>query len=123
MSGGLTPNAFPFVAGERGFYQALQNGWIFALVRAENGWSLRLHDGEPVADAVDLTSLTPPLRGAPNPRDVFGWHFRNAANTGPNEGDVNALQELRAFVISPALAVIRWLSVSGRWAVTDAVCQ
>ena len=103
-SGALTPNAFPFVAGERDFYRALANGWVFALVRVENGWSIRLYENEPVRDAVDLTALTPPLRGAPNPRDILGWHFRNAANTGPNEGDVNAPQDLRAFVISPALA-------------------
>ncbi|MCP4384979.1 MAG: hypothetical protein GY798_26810 [Hyphomicrobiales bacterium] len=103
-SGALSPNELPFVAGDQDFDQALANGWVFALVRAENGWSIRLYEGEPIGDAVDLTALTPPLRGAPNPRDVLGWHFRNAANTGPNDGDVNAPQELRAFVISPALA-------------------
>ncbi len=94
----------PFVAGDRNFYHTLDNGWVFALMRAENGWLVRLYDREPIGDAVDLTSLTPPLRGAPNPRDIFGWHFRNADNTGPNEGDVNAPQSLRAFVISPSLA-------------------
>jgi hypothetical protein len=47
--------------------------------------------------------LTPPLRGAPNPRDIFGWHFRNQDNTSPNTGEVNAPQEMRAFVISPGL--------------------
>ncbi|MEM9233548.1 MAG: hypothetical protein AAGA69_04830 [Pseudomonadota bacterium] len=102
--GTLTKREFPYIAGDRNFYQTLDNGWIFALVKAENGWSLRLYEGEPVGDAVDLTSMTPPLRGAPNPRDIFGWHFRNADNTGPNEGDVNAPQHMRAFVISPSLA-------------------
>lgn len=94
----------PYVAGDQNFYQTLKNGWVFALMRIENGWSVRLYEGEPVGDAVDLTALTPPLRGAPNPRDINGWHFRNADNTGPNTGDVNAPQEMRAFVISPALA-------------------
>lgn len=102
--GMLSTQSFPFVAGEQSFFQQLENGWVFALMRAENGWSIRLYESEPIGDAVDLTSMTPPLRGAPNPRDVLGWHFRNAANTGPNEGDVNAPQELRAFVISPSLA-------------------
>ncbi len=94
----------PFVAGDQNFYETLENGWVFALVRAELGWSIRLYEGDPIGDAVDLTSLTPPLRGAPNPKDIFGWHFRNADNTAPNEGSVNAPQEVRAFIVSPSLA-------------------
>jgi hypothetical protein len=94
---------FPEVSGDRNFYQTLDNGWVFALMRAETGWSVRLYEKEPIGTALDLTSLTPPLRGAPNPRDIFGWHFRNAANTAPNTGDVNAPQDMRAFVISPGL--------------------
>lgn len=94
----------PYVAGDRSFYQQLDNGWVFALIRAEAGWSVRLFENADTGDAADLTSMTPPFSSVPNPRDIFGWHFRNAANTGPNEGDVNAPQALRAFVISPALA-------------------
>jgi len=100
---GNPPAGFPEVWGDSSFYRTLENGWVFALVRAENGWSIRLYEGEPVGDAVDLTTLTPPLRGAPNPRDIFGWHFRNKDNTAPNNGEVNAPQEMRAFVISPGL--------------------
>lgn len=103
VEGVLTDQEYPYIAGERNFYQTLANGWVFALVQAENGWSIRLYENEPIGDAVELTSLTPPFRGAPNARDIFGWHFRNAANTGPNTGDVNAPQELRAFIISPSL--------------------
>ena len=38
-----------------------------------------------------------------NPRYVEAWHFRNRANTDPNEGDVNAPQHERefAFVVTP----------------------
>lgn len=97
-------DALPAVSGDNNFYQTLDNGWVFALVRNELGWSVRLYEGEPVGNAVDLTSLTPPQRGAPNPRDIVGWHFRNKQNTAPNAGDVNAPQALRAFVISPGLA-------------------
>lgn len=104
VDGALTDQQRPFVAGERNFFQQLGNGWVFALMRAEAGWSLRLYEHGAIGDAVDLTSMTPPLRGAPNPRDIFGWHFRNAENTGPNTGDVNAPQALRAFVVSPSLA-------------------
>lgn len=96
-------NEFPYVAGDRNFYQRLDNGWLFTLQRIENGWAIRLYDHEPIGDAIDLTSLTPPLRGAPNPRDIVGWHFRNRDNSAPNTGDVNAPQRLRAFVISPEL--------------------
>ncbi len=103
--GSLTDQDFPAVAGDRSFFQTLDNGWVFALMRAENGWSLRVYEHERIGDAVDLTSMTPPLSGGvPNPRDIFGWHFRNAANTAANTGDVNAPQHLRAFVISPSLA-------------------
>lgn len=99
-----SPSETPEIFGDHSFYQVFDNGWVFALVRSELGWSIRLYDGEPIGDAVDLTALTPPLRGIPNPRDIEGWHFRNATNTGPNVGDVNAPQLLRAFVISPGLA-------------------
>ncbi len=92
------------VAGNAGFGFELDNGWTFELVRDPAGWSIRLFDHATDGTVSDLTSLTPPHGGAPNPRDILGWHFRNAANTGPNEGDVNAPQHLRGFVISPGLA-------------------
>lgn len=98
------PSLTPEVFGDHDFFQVLGNGWLFALIRTELGWSIRLYDSEPIGDGVDLTATTPPLRGAPNPRDIEGWHFRNADNTGPNLGDVNAPQMMRAFVISPGLA-------------------
>jgi len=76
---------------------------VFALEPVEHGWVMRVYEHD-TPDAVDLTALTPPLRMAPNPRDILGWHFRNADNTGPNRGEVNAPQEIRAFFISPGLA-------------------
>jgi hypothetical protein len=57
------------------------------------------------ADGLDLTQMTPPLSsGVPNPRQIYGWHFRNAANTGANVGDVNAPQGLRLLGFDPALS-------------------
>jgi len=91
------------IYGDGSFYQQLENGWVFALVRQEFGWSLRLREDEST-DAVDLSALTPPYYGAPNPRDIAGWHFRNKNNSGPNKGDVNAPQELRLFNFSGSLA-------------------
>jgi len=39
----------------------------------------------------------------PNARELEGWHFRNADNSGPNDGSVNAPQELREFIFSPVV--------------------
>ncbi|MBI1394234.1 MAG: hypothetical protein GC152_16005 [Alphaproteobacteria bacterium] len=102
-AGGLTPNEFPFVAGEQSLFQTFENGWTFALMSTENGWAVRVFENPQIGMAVDLTSLTPPHGGAPNPRDIEGWHFRNADNTAPNDGSVNAPQSLRAFIVSPGL--------------------
>ncbi len=89
------------VAGNRDFNEYLEGPeWTFQLKRAAFGWEIRLLDKE----QLDLTQMTPPLRGAPNPREVYGWHFRNADNTGPNKGDVNAPQGLRLFGFDPALS-------------------
>jgi hypothetical protein len=38
-----------------------------------------------------------PGRGYIPPREIDGWHFRNADNTGPNTGDINAPQRERQF--------------------------
>ncbi|WP_233508630.1 hypothetical protein [Parvularcula marina] len=101
--GKLSPAYLPYVAGDEALFQQLDNGWVFALMPVEEGYVIRLFENAQIGMATDLTSLTPPHYGVPNPRDLFGWHFRNADNTGPNDGSVNAPQEMRAFVISPAL--------------------
>lgn len=93
---GTGPNGVELTAGQR-FVKSFGDGWTFALVPHEYGWSLRIYDNGDFDQAVDLSSVTPPHGGVPNPRDVFGWHFRNANNTGPNTGDVNAPQTLRNF--------------------------
>ncbi len=88
------------IAGNRDFTEYMEGpGWTFQLKRAQYGWDIRLLD----ENGLDLTQMTPPLRGAPNPRELYGWHFRNAENTGPNTGDVNAPQKLRLFGFDPAL--------------------
>jgi hypothetical protein len=33
----------------------------------------------------------------------LGWQFRNAQNTGPNDGSVNEPQQLREFIFSPEI--------------------
>jgi len=91
------------VSGEvsrgRAFEAVTLGGWILRLVPSEDGWLLQV--AARGREAEDLSRLTPPWHGVPNPREIDGWHFRNAANTGPNDGSVNAPQALREFVFSP----------------------
>lgn len=89
-------------AGET-FTRALPHGWQLALLPSDHGWSLRLFDRQTRAGRVDLSAVTPPYHGPANARDIEGWHFRNADDTGPNTGDVNAPQDLRLFVFSTGL--------------------
>lgn len=81
------------------FSQPLTANWTFKLLPAPHGWDLRLVD----VNGLDLSQITPPFRFAPNAREIYGWHFRNAANTDINTGDVNAPQHLRLFFFDPAL--------------------
>jgi len=88
------------IAGKNSFTARVDDAWIFSLEPADYGWDVRLRD----AQQMDLTQITPPFRMAPNPREIYGWHFRNAANTRGNTGDVNAPQQLRLFEFSRALS-------------------
>ena len=83
------------------FTRATPSGWIVKLAPDPHGWFLQVTmKGR---ETEDLSRLTPPWHFVPNPREIEGWHFRNAANTGPNDGSVNAPQELRDFIFSPAV--------------------
>jgi len=84
--------------GER-FTRTTSSGWIVTLLPSPKGWVLQVTvTGR---ESEDLARLTPPWHFVPNPREIEGWHFRNADNTGSNEGNVNAPQELREFIFSP----------------------
>jgi len=74
-------------------------GWILRLVPVQGGWFLQITSKG--REAEDLSRLTPPWHFVPNAREIEGWQFRNADNTGPNDGSVNAPQELREFIFSP----------------------
>jgi tetratricopeptide (TPR) repeat protein len=83
------------------FEQRIGDGLVFRLTPDPQGWTIGvIRAGRPEEDYAGIA--TPPYRGI-NPRYVEGWHFRNRANTGPNEGDVNAPQHERgfAFVVTP----------------------
>jgi len=82
-----------------GFSKATPSGWILKLVPVQKGWFLEI--AMKGRETEDLSRLTPPWHFVPNAREIEGWHFRNEDNTGPNEGSVNAPQELRGFIFSP----------------------
>ncbi|MEZ5488883.1 MAG: hypothetical protein R3F50_01020 [Gammaproteobacteria bacterium] len=89
------------IGGIQAYREDLGNGWTFALLPAAFGWELRVFDRH----GFDLTALTPPRFG-PNPREIFGWHFRNAENSASNDGSVNAPQHMRSFVIGADVGAV-----------------
>jgi hypothetical protein len=72
--------------------------FAFVLAPIDNGWSIEVRER---GRDENLARLTPPWHFVPNPRDIEGWHFRNADNTAANDGSVNAPAELREFYFSP----------------------
>jgi hypothetical protein len=83
------------------FEQPIGDGLVFRLTPDAWGWTIGvISAGRPAEDFAGIA--TPPYRGI-NPRYLEGWHFRNQANTGPNDGDVNAPQHERefSFVLTP----------------------
>jgi len=96
------------IRGHR-FSHTTLSGWILRLVPDPEGWLLQVTTKG--RETEDLSRLTPPWHFVPNPREIEGWHFRNAVNTGPNDGSVNAPQELREFIFSPAVG--RQIEYSG----------
>ena len=73
-------------------------GFVFTLVPGSEGdWHIQISQGQ----RHGLELMTGPRHFVPNPVDIEGWHFRNATNSGPNTGDVNAPDETRQFLFSP----------------------
>jgi len=87
------------ISGSHIFQRSFGDEWSVQLLPSQFGWDLRILD----KDGLDLSQITPPFRFAPNPREIYGWHFRNAHNTADNTGDVNAPQHTRLFSFSPSL--------------------
>jgi len=91
------------IAGDTLAYQ-FGPGLRFELRPTPAGWEVAVLD----TAGIDRSAVTPPLLPAEtNPRQIAGWHFRNADNTGPNQGDVNAPQTARnfAFALDAATAL------------------
>jgi hypothetical protein len=104
------------IAGSHDYREELGQGWTFVLAHDPWGWNARVLD----ESGTDLTQLTPPWRFAPNPRELHGWHFRNADNTAPNDGSVNAPQRHRLFTISPGVIGTGGFKPSAETASADA---
>lgn len=85
----------------RAFTRTTPAGWIVRLVPGPDGWLLQVSGVG--REQEDLARMTPAWHFVPNAREIAGWHFRNADNTGPNDGSVNAGQLLREFIFSPAV--------------------
>lgn len=86
--------------GQR-FSRGFGGRFELVLVPSPCGWLLEVREG---GREEDLARLTPPFHFVPNPREIEGWHFRNADNTGPNEPgekNVNAPGAVRRFIFSP----------------------
>jgi hypothetical protein len=82
----------------KAFSETTPGGWILKLRPNEDGWFLSVTTRG--RETEDLSRMTIPFHAA-NPRDIYGWYFRNADNTGPNDGSVNAPGRLRHFIFSP----------------------
>ena len=81
------------------FVRTVEGGWQLRLEPSDYGWTLQVSTTDRPTE--DLSRLTPPWHAAVNSRDIEGWHFRNAENTGPNDGSVNAPGGRREFIFSP----------------------
>ena len=100
-----TPNPYipAEIYGNHNFAQALDNGWVFRLSASQYGWKIYVFSSDENTPNIDMAQVTPSYRSLPSQLEIDGWHFRNAANTGANKGDVNAPQHLRIFSFSRAL--------------------
>lgn len=86
------------INGGEVFQQEIVERWVFRLQPSEYGWIIQV--SEQGRDDDDLSILSTPFYFG-HPRFLDGWHFRNAVNTGPNDGSVNQPQRLRNFIFSP----------------------
>jgi hypothetical protein len=89
------------VSGGKVFEQTFAPGFYFCLDPTPFGWLIAVRDKRRTED---ISRLTPPFHFVPNPREIEGWHFRNADNSGPNEAgeqNINAPGEIREFIFSP----------------------
>jgi hypothetical protein len=96
------------------YVRALPRNLEFRLLPSPEGWSISI--GRPGDKTEDYAGIaTPPYHGV-NPVFIEAWHFRNADNTGPNDGQVNAPTNVRdfSFVLTRA-AYAKFLNALNIW--------
>lgn len=101
LAGAREPFAFSGrVARGQSYERKVAEGLWFQLQPDINGWGWRIWLGDPDRPHDSYARVvTPPFRGV-NHLDLYGWHFRNSDNSGPNTigpKNVNAPQRRRAF--------------------------
>jgi hypothetical protein len=73
---------------------------VFKLIPYQEDWEIWVGNSTAADPLANYSApVTPPFSGI-NARQIEGWHFRNAGNSGPNnagEQNINAPQELRTF--------------------------
>ena len=88
------------VARGETFRQRLGQDFWFELQPDSQGWGWYIWIGDPRQPHDNYAAVvTPPYHGI-NQLQLFGWHFRNADNSGPNVAgpkNVNAPQAVRGF--------------------------
>ena len=90
------------VVRDERYVHALPGNLEFRLLPSPEGWSIVIgRTGDRTEDYVGIA--TPPYHGT-NPVFIEAWHFRNADNTAPNDGQVDAPGAVRdfSFVLSRA---------------------
>lgn len=112
--------------GEK-FEHVLPNGLIFSLIPTEYaelgwmGWIIQIESSS--KSGHDYSGIvTPPFRGV-NALQIIGWHFRNADNTGPNDGSVNAPQEERNFLFVTDEEAYQMASDAGECIMWPYLCE
>ncbi|MBN1150398.1 hypothetical protein JXA84_04150 [candidate division WOR-3 bacterium] len=77
------------------FIEPISATLIFKLLpKSDDGWFLWIGGEDSLKNY--CSAATPPFRGI-NATIIEGWHFRNADNSGSNDGKVNAPQNERGF--------------------------
>jgi hypothetical protein len=82
------------VTRDQKYTHALPGNLEFRLLPSPEGWSISM--GRPGERNEDFVGIAGPYHGM-IPSIIEAWHFRNADNTGPNKGEVNAPDETRDF--------------------------
>lgn len=110
------------VERDKRYVHVLPGNLEFRLLPSREGWSIDI--GRPGDKAEDYAGIaTPPYHGV-NALIIEAWHFRNADNTGPNEGQVNAPTNVLdfSFVLTHA-AYLRFLHALNVWSGSDAATE